>query len=91
MKKFIKLIERNEWIFAKTMPEMPHHYIVRDNLADEDQKLFDEFKLFIKENGHAEKFYTKEYQYFNIDGYKYWIIENILNREKIVLCDEKSF
>ena len=83
VKKFIKLIERNEWIFAKTMPEIPHHYIVRDNLSGKDQKLFDEFKLFIKENGYTEKFYTKEYQYINIDGYKYWIIENILNREKI--------
>ena len=83
MEKFIKLIERNEWIFAKTMPEIPHHYIVRDNLSNKDQKLFDEFKLFIKENGYTEKFYKKEYQYINIDGYKYWIIENILNREKI--------
>lgn len=83
MEKFIKLIERNEWIFAKTMPEIPHYYIVRDNLSDEDQKLFDEFKLFIKENGYTEKFHTREYQYINIDGYKYWIIKNILNRQKL--------
>ena len=83
MKKFTKLIENNDWIFAKTMPEIPHYYIVRDNLSVENQKLFDEFKLFIKEKGYAGKFYTKEYQYINIEGYKYWIIDNILNREKI--------
>ena len=83
IKKFIKLIERNEWTFAKTMPEIPHYYIVRDNLTKEDQKTFDEFKLFIKKNGYIEDFHGKKYQYININGYKYWAIENILNREKI--------
>lgn len=82
MKKFIKLIERGKWVFAKTMPEIPHHYIVRDNLSDDDKKLFDEFDLFIRENGYTKKFYTKKYQYVDIEGYKYWIIENILNRGK---------
>ena len=82
MKKFINLIERGEWVFAKTMSEIPHYYIVRDDLSDGDKKLFDDFDLFIKEKGYTEKFGTKEYQYINLEGYKYWIIENILNREK---------
>ena len=84
MKKFIKLIERGEWVFAKTMPKIPHHYIVRDDLSDGDKKLFDDFDLFIKEKGYTEKFHTKKYHYVDIEGYKYWIIENILNREKTI-------
>ena len=38
IKKFHKLVKQNEWIFAKTMPEIPHYYIVRDNLSDDDKK-----------------------------------------------------
>ncbi len=79
-KKFLKLIEKNEWVFAKTMSEIPHHYIVRDNLFENDKKIFDEFDEFIKKNGYTAKFYSKQYTYFNIGDYKYWIIENILNR-----------
>ena len=80
IENFGELINRNKWIFAKTMPEIPHYYIVRDSLSENDKKLFDEFNMFIRKNGYATKFYSKQYTYFNIGDYKYWIIENILNR-----------
>lgn len=83
MKKFLKLIEQNKWIFAKTMAEIPHYYIVRDKLSDNDKKAFDEFDKYIKKNGYSKKFYSKQYLYFNIGNYKYWIIDNILNRAKL--------
>ncbi len=73
-------INGNKWVFAKTMTEIPHYFIVRDNLSENDKKLFNEFDLFIKKNGYTEKFYSKQYTYYNIGNYKYWIIENILNR-----------
>lgn len=79
-KKFCKLVEKNEWLFAKTMSEIPHHYIVRDNLSENDKKIFDVFDKFIKKNGYTAKFYSKQYTYFDIGDYKYWVIENILNR-----------
>lgn len=73
-------INKNKWVFAKTMAEIPHYYIVRDNLSENDKKLFDEFDVFIKKNGFTKKFYSKQYTYYNIGNYKYWVIENILNR-----------
>ena len=86
-KKYINFVEsfidRLVWTFAKTMPEIPHYYIVRGNLSKEDQKTFDEFKLFIEKNGYIKKFYGKDYQYTDINGYKYCFIEDILNREKL--------
>jgi len=82
MEKFLKLIQQNKWVFAKTIPKIPHYYIVRDNLSSYNKKLFDKFKVFIDKNGYTKKFYSKEYWYININGYKYWIIENILNRVK---------
>lgn len=80
---FEKFVDRNEWVFAKTMPEIPHYYIVRDNLSEDNKKLFDEFSEFIKKNGYIKKFFSKEYSYFNIGNYKYWVIGNILNRDNL--------
>jgi hypothetical protein len=65
------------------MPGIPHYYIVKDDLSNDDKKLFDEFDEYIKMNGYSKKFYSKKYIYLNIDDYKYWVIDNILNREKI--------
>jgi hypothetical protein len=47
---------------------------------------------FIKNNGYSEKFYNKEYVYYNINEYKYWVMTDnagfddptaIINRAKI--------
>ena len=67
-------------VFAKTMPEIPHFYIVRDYLSEKEKPLFDEFDDFIKMNGYTEEFCYKQYTYINFGNYKYWVIENILNR-----------
>jgi exonuclease III len=75
-----KFINSSKWAFAKTMSEIPHYYVVRDNLSETDKKIFDELDAFIRKNGYATKFYSKQYTYFNMGKYKYWVIENILNR-----------
>ena len=77
------LIDKYDWRFAKTMPQIPHWYLVKENLEELDQKLFDELAQFILENGEEKIFYSKKYYYLTIDEYKYWVIENILNRELI--------
>ena len=82
-KKFYQLIKQNKWVFAKTMPEIPHYYIVRGDLAYDEKKIFDEFSRYIKENGYTKNFYSKEYTYLDIGGYKYWVIDDILNRARI--------
>lgn len=82
-KELLNFLNTQGWTFAKTMPEIPHYYIVRDNLSDSDKKLFDEFDEFINNNGYSEEFYSKQYTYYNIGDYKYWVIENILNRAEI--------
>lgn len=79
----LDFIDRHQWTFAKTMPEIPHWYIVRDHLSDDDRKLFDEFEAFIRKNGYTKLFYSKPFTYFEIGEYKYWLDENILNRDRI--------
>ncbi len=71
------------WIFAKTYAKIaPHEYIVEEN----EPELFSEYKKKIEESGKEEEFTlhgnTNIYKYFYEGGYKYWIIENILNRAK---------
>jgi len=83
MRKIEDFINRNEWTFTKTMPKIPHYYVVRDDLTTEDKKTFDYFQEIKLKRGYTAKFYSKEYTYINIGNYKYWIIENISNREKI--------
>lgn len=79
IKEFISSVD---WQFAKTMPEIPHEYIVTNQYPDKIERI-KEFVEEIEKNGYAKKFYGKQYKYLEIDGYKYWAIENILNREKI--------
>lgn len=80
-----QFLENSGWRSAKTMPEIPHKYIVRDSLSENDKKIFDEFDMFIRKNGYTKKFFSKQYRYFNIKNYTYWVIENILNRAEIEL------
>jgi len=73
-----------EWREAKTYREIaPHKYILKEDYPD----LFDKYKSRIEEDGINEKFtlfgHTKIYRYLYSRGYKYWIIENVLNRGKI--------
>ena len=37
------------------MPGIPHYYIVKDDLSNDDKKLFDEFDEYIKMNGYSKK------------------------------------
>ena len=76
-------ILKADWTFAKTMPGIPHYYVVRDSLSKSDKKLFDDFGKFIDKHGYTAKFFSKKYTYYKIGNYKYWIIENILNRDII--------
>lgn len=70
------------WTFAKTMPEIPHYYIVRDNLSDEKKDQFNAFIEYIKEKGYIETFGSQQYTYLKLGNYKYWVIDNILNRAR---------
>lgn len=84
VKKYLarSFIDRCEWTFAKTMPGVPHDYVVRDNLSEDDKKAFDTLADYIQKHGYAATFGTKNYIYADIKNYKYWTIDNILNRAK---------
>ncbi len=77
-----KFIDSVDWQFAKTMPEIPHEYIVTDDYPEKAEEINNLIEQ-INKKGYTKAFYGKEYKYLEIDGYKYWVIENIINREKL--------
>ncbi len=44
-------VDRERWTFAKTMPEWPHEYIVRERV---DERLFVDLVGHIRAHGHEE-------------------------------------
>ena len=75
-KKLKNLI--NKAIWKKTTYIKPHEYI----LEQERPILFSLIKKMIDELGYDKMFLKKEYRYLNFEGYKYWIVENVLNRQE---------
>jgi hypothetical protein len=67
--------------FAKTMPDIPHFYVVRspDNEADY-VKLF----TLIGEQGVWGEFQGRRYQYLYLGGWKYWRMTDHLKFSRII-------
>ncbi len=78
------------WTEAKTYAAYaPHEYIVEE----QSPEAFEYFKKLIDAEGVDELFtmpargdkpaYTLPYRYYYHEGYKYWCMDNILNRAKL--------
>ena len=57
------------WTFAKTMPEWPHEYLVRDRV---DAELFKATVRHIRTHGYEGRFYHRSITYFEEAGRLYW-------------------
>lgn len=72
---FKKFIGTRHWRFAKTMPQWPHEYSVRQfDDPPEDQALFEEAVSFIRAQGERRWFEPtgRSSVYLDIDGRQYW-------------------
>jgi hypothetical protein len=71
------------WTNAKTYPDAPHEYVLRDRYPE----VFAAVQALLKGEGVKEKFTlrgrTSTYRYYYAGGYKYWIMGQVLNRAKI--------
>jgi hypothetical protein len=70
-----------EWTFAKTMPEWPHEYIVRDRV---DGELFERLVTHIRDHGYEGRFYAKTITYYDEAGLVYWTMGAPLSETTIV-------
>lgn len=62
-------VDEAAWTFAKTMPEWPHEYIVRERV---DERLFEDLVHHIRAHGHEGRFYANALIYYEEAGLVYW-------------------
>tara|TARA_R100001443_G_scaffold114214_1_gene129867 strand:+ start:100 stop:894 length:795 start_codon:yes stop_codon:yes gene_type:complete len=83
---FSKFINKGYWHFAKTMPTVPHWYVLRKNC---DEKEFEDAVKFTREMGYDDYYYNKKYRAIDVGGYKYWTMgapiseTTLINRKKV--------
>lgn len=70
-----------QWTFAKTMPQWPHEYIVRDKV---DEELFVKMVQHIRKHGYEGNFYKRRITYFDEDGLVYWTMGEPLDQTVII-------
>lgn len=81
-------VDAEEWTFAKTMPQWPHEYLVRDRV---DEKLFESLIRHIHEHGEEGCFYHRTLIYFAEDGFLYWTMGGPVHEETIInRCREEE-
>ena len=74
------------WTYAKTMPEWPHEYLVRQRV---DEDLFVRMVAHIRAHGYEGRFYQMKITYFEEAGLVYWTMgapiaeTDIINRCRI--------
>ena len=54
-------VDEAKWTYAKTMPQWPHEYIVRERV---DEDLFERLVRYIRSNGFEGQFYRKRITYY---------------------------
>ncbi len=81
-------IARCDWTFAKTMPQWPHEYIVKEKCSLTKEE-FEHFVWTQRVLGKVEDWGPYRQPYLYLDGYKYWTMgceleaTTVINRAKI--------
>jgi hypothetical protein len=83
-----EFIKSSQWTFAKTMPEWPHEYIVRERV---DKVLFEALVRHIRQYGFEGRFYQRTLIYFAEDGLLYWTMGEPIEETTIInRCKEEG-
>jgi len=83
-----EFVDTAEWTFAKTMPEWPHEYIVRERV---DRVLFYALVHHIRQHGFEGRFYQHVLTYFVEDGLLYWTMGAPIEETTIInRCKEEG-
>jgi len=67
--------------FAKSMPQIPHHYTLRETW---DDVTFTSSVLAIRKYGVPRKFGNREYIYYDFDGCTYWTMGSPIDQTILI-------
>jgi 2-polyprenyl-3-methyl-5-hydroxy-6-metoxy-1,4-benzoquinol methylase len=82
-------IPYQRWTFAKTMPTIPHEYVLRKTWDTGGALAFDEAVETIRAYGYTKFWGNRPFIYLNINGWKYWTMGDpvpsttVLNRARV--------
>ena len=79
------LIQRSRWIFAKTMPENPHYYMLRKECDDGE---FVRFAELIRQYGYRDQYEGYWYTVLNVYDWYYWTMGAPI--EETILINRKE-
>jgi hypothetical protein len=80
MKQLINQVEKVKWRKTTTFkPPCDHEYILKPQYPE----LWESLAKEIDEKGVMVEFFGKEYRCLYMGEYKYWYIDDVLNRENI--------
>jgi len=74
-----RALEAAPWRFARTYPDAPHWYITQDQAPE----LVAMMREAIAQHGYWGRWGRHRYRYVNVNGWKYWWIPPVLNREPL--------
>ncbi len=78
----VEALTKASFTFAKTMPDNPHSYTLRNHWKAEIP--FEEVVQYIRDNGYHRMFYSTEYTYFQIGEYEYWTMGDTLRNTRLI-------
>lgn len=76
-----RILDSAPWRFAKSMPTIPHEYVVRGRQLNVED--FNWLKKLIDDEGYGRKWGRRTYLYLNVDGWKLWYAHPVINRERL--------
>jgi hypothetical protein len=74
-------VDGEDWTCAKTMPQWPHEYLVRERVDDGS---FVCLVKHIREHGYEGHFYARALTYYDEDGMTYWTMGAPLEETTII-------
>jgi hypothetical protein len=70
------------WTFAKTMPHVPHEYVIRDRTVPVE--VYQRIVNAIRRYGVNQQFGPYRGKYLVIGNHKFWVIWPVLNRDTVL-------
>jgi len=77
-----RFVQSSRWIFAKTMPQNPHEYTLRESAAS--QAAFDAFIVQIRAHGVEIVFAGSRYTCLDFAGYRFWTMGAPLDKTILI-------